>query len=195
MKESMILEKDFYFVRHGQTDHNIREGKLKGDHPYDISLNDTGRSQAQGLEPLITTLPIRTICTSPMKRAQETMQILSARLSAAKYDIVDLGECSAQIWKEMSSLGMNSSIPKEGKTCSFMDRVKKGINQALSLTGTPLIVAHGGVHWALCCLLGIIEHPWAIDNCTLVHFSIGSDKKWIAKRLFVDDNYPPLSKE
>lgn len=36
-------------------------------------------------------------------------------------------------------LGMYSSLPKKGEARSFMDQVKKGINQALSLRGTPHI--------------------------------------------------------
>lgn len=32
----MISQKEFYFVRHGQTDHNLLEGLHKGDHTIDI---------------------------------------------------------------------------------------------------------------------------------------------------------------
>ena len=39
----MILKKEFYFVRHGQTDYNISKDRKDLDHPFDITLNDTGR--------------------------------------------------------------------------------------------------------------------------------------------------------
>lgn len=109
-----------------------------------------------------------------MKRVQETKKIISARLQASYYEIEELSEGSSKIWKEMVSLGMYSSIPKEGEARLFMEKVRKGINHALSLPGPSLIVAHGGVHWALCCLMGINTHGWAINNCEVVHFSIGT---------------------
>ena len=179
----IILQKDFYFVRHGQTDHNLLEGKHKGDHPSDISLNETGRNQAKFIEPTLSTLPIKPVCSSPLKRAHETMEIITSNLAVNHHIITDLGECSAQIWKEMSQLGMYSPLPKEGHARKFIDRVRNGINQALSLPSPSLIVAHGGVHFAICCLMGIEEHNWIINNCIPVHFSIGHNGKWIAKNL------------
>ena len=70
----MITKKEFYFVRHGQTDHNVMEGKDKGDHPADIPLNAVGRNQALLIEPTIALLPVQTICASPLKRVQETKE-------------------------------------------------------------------------------------------------------------------------
>lgn len=178
----MILRKEFYFVRHGQTDHNILE-KEKEDHPSGISLNKTGRNQALAIEPIIASLPVQTICASPMKRAQETKEIIAARLEAPHYTIEDLGECSSLIWKEMVRFGMYSPLPKNGEAQLFMERVRKGINHALSFPGTALIVAHGGVHWATCCLMGIETHEWRIENCGIVRFSVGDHNKWTASRL------------
>jgi len=39
----MITKKEFYFVRHGQTDYNLKTVKV--DHPSHVSLNETGRRQ------------------------------------------------------------------------------------------------------------------------------------------------------
>lgn len=61
----MILQKEFYFIRHGQTDHNKSAPKI--DHE-DISLNDIGWQQANEIESIIAALPIKTICFSPLKR-------------------------------------------------------------------------------------------------------------------------------
>lgn len=179
----MILKKEFYFVRHGQTDHNLIEAKEKKDHPHDIPLNQNGRNQAKAIEPIIASLPVQVVCTSPMKRAQETKEIITAKLPAAHHQIDDLSECTGLIWKEMSKLGMYSPLPKDGEVRLFMDRIRKGINAALSIPGIPLIVAHGGVHWAACCLMALDEHMWAIDNCTIVHFSISDRGKWTASCL------------
>ncbi len=179
----MILQKEFYFVRHGQTDYNILEGKNKGDHREDISLNQSGRNQAMSIEPIIASLSIQTVCSSPFKRAQETKEIVFSKLQGAHHEISDLGECSAQIWKEIVKLGMYCSLPEEGIARQFIDRVKRGINQALSLRGPALIVAHGGVHWAVCCLMGIEEHEWLVGNCVPVHFFLDPNGKWKARKL------------
>jgi len=177
----MILKKEFYFIRHGQTDHNLLERTKRGDHPPHIPLNQTGISQAKAAEPLIARLPIRTICASPMKRAQQTKEIVTARLKAPHHEIADLGECCAEIWNEMRELGMYSEVPSEGIARVFMDQVRKGMNEALAKPGPSLIVAHGGVHWALCCLLGIQGHEWAVDNCEVIHFVF--EGRWTAKKL------------
>jgi len=153
----MILQKEFYFVRHGQTDYNILEGKQKQDHPKDVPLNETGRNQARTIESIISLLPIVTVCSSPLTRAQETQEIITSKLQAAHCEIDNLGECQAQIWREMVRLGMYSALPNEGIVHQFIQRVRNGINQALSLPGPTLIVAQGGVHWALCCLMAIEE--------------------------------------
>ena len=180
----MILKQEFYFIRHGQTDHNLLSGIHKGeDHPAEIPLNDTGRNQAKLIEPTIAMLPIQTICSSPLKRVQQTKEIIASQLEVKSLEIDDLSECSASIWKELVLHGMYSPLPQEGVARQFMDRVRNGINQALSMPGPTLVVAHGGVHWALCCLMGIEEHEWAIANCIPVHFSIGDHGKWIAKKL------------
>jgi len=179
----MIVKKEFYFVRHGQTDHNILEGTEKRDYSEDVSLNSVGRNQAVAIEPTIALLPIQAVCTSPMKRAQETKEIITARLSVPHYEIGNLGECSGKIWKEMTRLGKCPPFPSDGEARLFMERVRDGINQALSFPGPSLIVAHGGVHWAACCLMGIENHEWTVSNCAVVHFSIGNQGKWIASRL------------
>lgn len=178
-----MIKKEFYFVRHGQTDHNILEKKEKGDHPSDIPLNQTGINQAKAIEPIIASLPIQTICVSPMKRAQETKEILSSRLQVPHFDVEAFSECSSLIWKEMSRLGMYSTLPNEGEARLFMNQVQKGLNYILTLPGPSLIVAHGGVHWATCCLMGIENHEWAINNCDIVHFSINDRGKWIAHKV------------
>ncbi len=179
----MILQKEFYFVRHGQTDHNLADGIHKGDHPEEISLNAMGRNQAIAIEPTISSLPIQTVCSSPLKRVQETKELIVSKRQVSHHEIHGLRECSAQIWKEMIRHGMYSSLPHEGIVRQFMDQVRNGINQALSLPDPTLVVAHGGVHWALCCLMDIEDHEWAIGNCVPVHFFIGGSGKWIAKKL------------
>jgi probable phosphoglycerate mutase len=179
----MIPKREFYFVRHGQTDHNISEGNLKKDHATDTPLNAKGKQQAVAIEPIVAVLPVKTVCVSKMKRAQETKEIITPRLQVPHFDFDDLGECSAAIWKEMIGMGMYCTPPKEGEAFLFMERIRRGLNQALSLPGPCLIVAHGGVHWAACCLLDIKHHEWNLENCGVVHFSVTENQGWVAKKL------------
>ena len=180
----ITLQKEFYFIRHGQTDHNILDEKDKDSVHYgDISLNENGRTQARLIESIVSNLPIKTVCSSPLKRAQETKEIITSKLLLSQYEIGDFRECSCLIWNEMVRQRMYSSIPKDGALRQFMNQIQNGMNQVLSLPGPSLVVAHGGVHWAICCLMSIEMHEWEIDNCVPVHFSIGDNGKWIAKKL------------
>lgn len=161
---------EFYFVRHGQTDYNVSPSKV--DHA-DISLNAVGLSQAHALEPLIRTLPIRTVCHSPLKRVLETKEVIASQLSAMHHAIDDLTECSSQIWDDMTS-----GIAGE-HVSYFMERAVQGINRALEKPGPVLIVAHGGIHWAFCSAMKISNHTWIIGNCEPVHF-IYHEGQWKA---------------
>lgn len=180
----MIHKKEFYFIRHGQTDYNTSGSKV--DHE-DVSLNLMGLKQAQAVEPTIASFPIKSICCSPFKRAKETKEVISLQLKAMHYEIPELGECTLQIWKEMTACGANAYESVDMTVKTFMERVVRGINHALSYEGPVLVVSHGGIHWALCCLMGITEHKWIIDNCLPVHFFIGAEGEWKARKLITSD--------
>jgi probable phosphoglycerate mutase len=167
---------EFYFIRHGQTDFNIMKNHDKIEHPPHVPLNATGRAQALAIEPVISLLPIKTICCSPYLRAQETKDLIAARLTVSMIDVEDLGECNAQIWRELAAERQSDL------TDSFHKRVRNGLEAALAQEGPVLIVAHGGVHWAICSLLNVENHVKAIDNCIPVHFSI-VEGKWKARAL------------
>jgi uncharacterized phosphatase len=176
----MILNKEFYFLRHGQTDGNLNVS-LKTSHG-DISLNATGIAQAENIEPMISDLPIKTICFSPLKRAKQTKDICCSRLhSVSQHELPNLSECNPEIWQKMTSLGSEASLSTIEPVFSFMQRVRTGINEALAKEGPVLIVAHGGIHWAMCCFMQV-EHNWIIDNCVPVHFSF-VENRWVARKL------------
>jgi len=174
----MILKQEFYFVRHGQTDHN--KSIVKTDHG-DISLNATGRTQALNIAPILNQLSFQTICCSPLKRAKETKELLTP--GREHQEILDLGECTAEIWDGMTSLGKDAFNKGSSTVRNFLEQAKNGLNQALQHPGPVLVVAHGGIHWAICYWMGIQDHNWIIDNCQPVHFSIDNVGKWGAKIL------------
>ncbi len=173
----MILKKEFYFVRHGQTDHNKQLAKT--DHG-NISLNDTGRNQAISIAPLLGSF--RSIYCSPLQRAKETKELIAPLVPY--FEREDLGECTAKIWTEMTSLGSLAISQGSEEVKRFLEQVKRGVNWVLSQEGTPsLIVSHGGVHWAICCLMEIHDHEWMVDNCRPVHFFQNEQGEWSAKTL------------
>ena len=180
MKKS-IFNKEFYFIRHGQTDYNA-DRAYKHDHHSDVSLNKVGRDQAAGIRPLVDSLHVQTVCCSPMKRAQETKEIITLNLNEVRsYDLPELGECTSVIWRELSFLKSVKEAGAEAK--SYLARVKNGLDRVLLFPAPALIVSHGGVHLALCYLLGIQDHDWVADNCALIHFFQNEGATWKAKKL------------
>ncbi len=160
-----LKQKEFYFIRHGQTDHNC--GKIEGEH-LDIPLNKKGRSQAISIEPLVTNLPLLLVWTSPLKRAKETADILLHKLSLERVETVEFSECTVAIWKKMREGERAKSIE------SFLQTVTIGLERVLTEKGPSLIIAHGGIYFAICKILGI-PTDGIIDNCVPVRFYF--DKK------------------
>ena len=64
---------NLYVVRHGETIWNV-DKKVQG--VTDIPLTDKGRSEAEDLQDLISTLNIDVVISSPLDRARETAKIL-----------------------------------------------------------------------------------------------------------------------
>jgi probable phosphoglycerate mutase len=65
-----------HLIRHGETDGNRSHYIGRRDLP----LNATGLAQAQALAASLGAVPIRRIISSPLSRAQQTVQPLAARL-------------------------------------------------------------------------------------------------------------------
>ncbi len=68
-------EMGLYFVRHGQTDWNVR--KAAG-WKSDIALNETGRLQAVKTREQLKQVAMDAIYCSPLQRARETAEIINA---------------------------------------------------------------------------------------------------------------------
>lgn len=149
----MLTEVEFYYLRHGETDWNLR-GLAQG--RSDVPLNENGRVQAREACALIGQLEIATLCSSPLQRALETAEILQTQCGARLEVVEDLAECSwgaregqakgdwFQGWKS-GEVNPTGAEPYD----FFLKRALRGINQALTLPGPVMIVAHGGVYWAI----------------------------------------------
>ncbi|OGN55517.1 MAG: hypothetical protein A3D96_04030 [Chlamydiae bacterium RIFCSPHIGHO2_12_FULL_44_59] len=161
-----LSHRDFYFVRHGQTDHN--SGKIEGEH-LDISLNKTGRGQAVAIEPLIATLPLRFACLSPLRRAKETTDILLRNLPLKRLEVAEFSECALTTWNQMRKGDLSDPVAQ------FLQTVAIGLKQVLVEKGPSLIVAHGGIYFAICKTLGI-PGDGIINNCVPVWFHFNEKK-------------------
>ena len=64
-----------YLIRHGETDWN-KLRRLQGQ--ADIPLNEFGRQLARETEPALRDVPFDRIYTSPLKRARETAELVTA---------------------------------------------------------------------------------------------------------------------
>lgn len=168
----MLTEVEFYYLRHGETDWNLK-GLAQG--RTDVPLNETGRAQARIACQLIEYLPIATLCSSPLQRALETAQILQEHTGARLEVIEDLAECS---WGFREGQGKGdwfhdwrsgNANPEGAEPYDlFLKRALRGINLSLTLPGPVLIVAHGGVYWAIE-KYAALEAGADLPNATPVH--------------------------
>lgn len=176
-----ILATEFYFVRHGQTDYNA--GLIKGVYG-DIPLNVVGQRQVSFLRRFIETLPIKTICCSPLLRARQTAEVINARLGLPCMVISDLREGSCQDWTDIKIFHNKKDVPLSKNFKKFLTRVDRGLQKVLRQQGPVLIVAHGGVYCALCRVLGCDLGDWPIANCTVIRFYKNIDGSWSLEHLF-----------
>ena len=142
----------FYYLRHGETDWN-RERRQQGQ--TDIPLNDTGRAQARATARQLADCGIATICTSPLKRARETAEIVNRSLQAELVVVNGLVECNWGVGEGRVNDGWYEDWRDGGflegaeAHTEFVARSLAAINEALEYPGPVLIVGHGGVYRAV----------------------------------------------
>ena len=147
-----LLESPFYFLRHGETDWNLSQ-RAQGQ--TDVPLNAAGRTQAQAMRAIVQDIGVKTICTSPLVRAFETANILNETIQGEIQIVDNLKECcwgvgEGQIkgrWYDKWRRG--GDLAGAEPYSAFIERALNGINQALVAPGPVLIVAHGGIYWAI----------------------------------------------
>jgi probable phosphoglycerate mutase len=172
--------KEFYFVRHGQTDVNI--GKILGDQPH-VPLNETGRTQIQNLKENFPAIDFELVCESPLLRVKQTADILLGADHPTPRVIIDeLRECTWHVWCQMESLKFRFENHSHKELAHFLDQVERAAEVCRSHEKKLLIVAHGGVYNAL---LHHLEIKWNrhIENGELAHFT--RDEQWSVKSLYV----------
>ncbi len=91
--------KTLLILRHGETSWN-RERRIMG--AADVPLNEAGRSQCARAAELLAPSAIDAIVTSPLRRAQETAEILGAALGLVVREDPDLEEVRFGSWQGMT---------------------------------------------------------------------------------------------
>lgn len=151
-----LLSLPFVFLRHGQTDWN-RDGRAMGQ--YDAPLNATGRAQAETARERLRGEPVGAIYSSPLARARVTADIVNIVLNRPLIVIPALAEVRwgaaqgrprgewEQAWRDGAPIDGAESFE------DFLARGRTAINDVLTdarrFPAPPLIVAHGGIYWAI----------------------------------------------
>jgi len=155
-----------FFARHGETSWNL-EGRYQGS--LDIPLNETGQGQADACGPLLVQMlkansvdPTRIDWfSSPLSRARETMERIRAAFDDELPDIrfddrlreVSFGIMEGKLHSELAGdVGVLAGKRKAGywdyrppKGESYEDVADRLNSFKRELSGTSVIVAHGGV--------------------------------------------------
>ena len=167
-----------YFVRHGETDYNIK-GMIQGQ--LDIPLNSTGIKQAEELSSLLKNYKIDIIYSSPLSRAKQTAEIINKYHNVKIVYIDNLkeffaGDKQGSIMREWSKEEVEDFMlhPENygaESNYDFHNRCIKAFNE-LSKHKNILIVSHGGVYKHIYRYLNNIEDITAKvelpSNCSII---------------------------
>lgn len=178
----------FLFIRHGQTDWNLKEiwqGRT------DIPLNETGQIQAHSTIPILSGKGISRIVSSPLIRAHKTAEIINDHLGVALLVADELKERSVGVLegtvkdKSISTTDWiyKAPIEKSEPVDEFKMRIANALHEILDPNHTTLIVAHGGVYWAIMEMIGFKEQR--SHNCIPYLFVPPKDNQssWIVHPL------------
>ncbi|MAI63004.1 MAG: hypothetical protein CBB87_11105 [Micavibrio sp. TMED27] len=171
-----IPAKQFYMLRHGQTEAN-KARILAGD--TESALTELGREQARNARKIIENLEVKpaAIFHSHLSRARDTASIINENLKLPMHEDRDLGEKHAGILEgapyEKCLREFNDWVDIEGGETAeeFFTRIKRAKANAISQYNDPvLIVCHGGVMRGF----GMIYNfnvPGKFDNAHLHEFT------------------------
>ena len=174
---TMIL----HLVRHGESTHNA-EGRIQGH--AEISLSEKGRLQAEAAADALADLPIDALYASPLRRARETAEIFSARLSLPIQFDDRLKEINVGIFQSQKrtdlekthpveiarwrSEDLDYAVPGGESRRQLLERGRAAIEEiAQNKFDRVVVVAHGRIFTVvLKDILGIpqTEPPFSVQN-------------------------------
>lgn len=152
----MPADKPFLFVRHGQTEYNVR-GILAGS--TDVALTETGLREAAAAAEILAGEALRAVCSSPLKRARDTARLIAAPHNLPVTIIENLRERDWGEWEgQVFPADLGHPQPPGGEALeAYLARVERALDAFFALTGDgpAVMVAHGGIFHALSRLLGV----------------------------------------
>jgi len=165
--EILLLTRPFYFLRHGETDSNVRRivaGSL------DVSLTERGQAQARAAALALEYCGISEIYSSALRRARDTAACVAAVLNLQVRVIPGLAERRWGVLEgQPRELRVAGVTPPGAETPEeFSQRVMQAFAE-IKTQGVPLVVAHSGVFRVLCRALGVTEPADQVGNATPVH--------------------------
>ncbi len=191
----------FIFLRHGETDGNLQRIYQSAE----ISLNASGRAQAEYAARLLKGTDVGRIVASDMQRAWETASIVGGALKMPVQAHSGLRERWFGDFIGTSSVNLNWRVdPPNGERINeFVVRTLPAFEEALRLpdasadpvtempdSGRTLIIAHGGNLYALAFSLGVELRLSMIQNATPLEFT-RVDDAWRISELGSDWAQPP----
>jgi len=101
-----------YLVRHGATANNLeRPPRLQGCRS-DLPLSDEGRQQAEAAAALLADVSLDAVYASPLKRARQTAEVISARHGKAVKIVEGLAECDVGLWEGRTWVDIQRDEPR-----------------------------------------------------------------------------------
>jgi broad specificity phosphatase PhoE len=162
-----LLTRHFYFLRHGETESNVR-GIVAGS--TDMLLTELGHAQARAAAIKLEHRGVTEIYSSTLRRARDTADYFAHALGVPLTIIPELEE---RRWGDLEGKPRNLRVP--GVTPpgaetpeEFNNRVLEGLSK-INARGAPLIVSHSGVFRVLCRTLGVAEPTEQIANAQPAH--------------------------
>ena len=156
-----VLQRAFYFLRHGETEANLRR-VVAGSR--DVPLTEVGHDQARAAAAALKRCGITAIYSSALQRARDTADYVARELGLAVQVVPGLGERNWGVLEgKPREMRVRGVTPAGAETLeAFASRVHAGLAQIDR--GVPLIVAHAGVFRVLCNTLGVPESEEPVSN-------------------------------
>jgi broad specificity phosphatase PhoE len=101
---------EILLARHGETDWN-RENRFQGH--ADPPLNELGRAQAAELAATLAHEPLAAVYSSPLRRALETAETISARHELAPVTLDALREVDVGSWQALTRAEVETRFPEQ----------------------------------------------------------------------------------
>ena len=173
----MLKAKSFYFVRHGESEHNNRGVCAGGG--TDSPLTIKGEAQAHALKIQLSKIKIDQVISSPMIRAKQTAEIAAGYLPLIDENLreIHIGIYEGKQFKEIGDYVVNLPwdvpIPDGESKAFFTAKITEAFNKWLGeYEGNLLFVAHGFVYATLLTIIGktLLSSDLEPKNAMLIHF-------------------------